>query len=181
MKKPTVRTLSRYLFYVSVVALVLAVLLFQHYMDTRMSQPKTIISGSQFVPNDDMSTWDQKGIDVVAGLNSLLTTLGTAVLGAIGFLLWNVHRKGAQRPHMLSALLGAMCVALSLYFGFVGHLHILWWTETKSFSPGSVIVMWPHMAQFYTLLLGAFFLADFAVYDLSKEDQGERLPKTAGD
>jgi hypothetical protein len=154
-------------FYIVVVALVAAVWLIQRHMDAVTFGPGAIVSSSS---DNSPVQWRQMGLQAVSEMNSLLTTLGTAVLGALGLLLGN---RGADRPrprHLWSAFVSGIAVGISLYFGYVGHLHVLYMIKVEQFDPYSLLYLLPSHSQFYALLVGVFFFADFAVHDLSQEN-----------
>jgi hypothetical protein len=79
-------------------------------------------------------------------------------------------RDGSKVRHMWAAFLGAVGGGLSLYFGYMSHLNLLAMISSKNIDPYDRVYLFSSHAQFYTLLAGAFFFADFAVHDLSKED-----------
>ena len=157
--------IARFGFYVAVIALVAIVWLVQRHMDAVAFGPSTIISSSSGDPNQRQ----QMGLQAVSTMNSLLTTLATALLGALGLLLGNRIRPRPQPRHLWSAFVSAVFVGVSLYFGYVGHLHVLWMIKNETFDPYSLMYILPSHSQFYALLLGVFFFADFAVHDLSEE------------
>jgi hypothetical protein len=138
----------------------------QHYMDVATSSPPdTVISSSS--ANSSPSQWAQLGFQAMADTNRLLTTLATGLLGALGLLLSNKSRDRLPK-HLWSAFLCAMTTTLSLYYGYVGHLHLLGMIYSENFDPfGSASVL-PSHSQFYTLLAGVFFLADFTFHNLIK-------------
>jgi len=65
-----------------------------------------------------------------------------------------------------AAFLGAVGAGLSLYFGYVSHLNLLPMLNYQTINPYDSVYLFSNQAQFYSLLVGAFFLADFAVHDL---------------
>jgi hypothetical protein len=139
----------------------------QRYMDATTFGPNTIFfSSSSGAP----SQWQQMGVQAVSETNSLLTTLATGLLAALGLLLNNPGRNRAKPRHLWSAFLCAVGAGLSLYFGYVSHLHLLWMIKNDTFDPYSIVYILPSHFQFYTLLAGAFFFADFAVHDLNEEN-----------
>jgi hypothetical protein len=159
--------ITRLGFYFAAVALVAIVWRVQHYMDAlTVPPPNTIISS--FSSSGNPNQWQQIGFQAVSQMDGLLTTLATALLGALGLLLVRV-RAGQQPRHLGSAFVSGVFVGLSLYFGYVGHLHVLYMIHTETFDPFSLLYILPSHSQFYALLLGFFFFGDFAVHDLSEE------------
>lgn len=155
---------SRLVFYVAVIVLAVVSWRFTALMNARSLPVGTIIATS----DSTMSPWDDKAMRAYSDMSSLLTTLGTAMLGAVGFLLAN-RRKTSHVPHLWSALLGATCVGLSIYFGYVCHLYLLAAAASRTFDPYNLSTIWPSRAQFYSLLMAVFFFADFAFHDLGGE------------
>src|ERR1700730_12531017 len=152
-------------FYVAIILLVAIVWGVQRHMDVIAFGPNTIISYSPGKPNQ----WQQMGLQAVSEMNSLLTTLATAMLGGVGLLLAKREPARPRPRHLWSAFIIAGFVAISLYFGYVGHLHVLWMIKNETFDPYSLMYLLPSHSQFYALIVGVFFFADFAVHDLSEE------------
>jgi hypothetical protein len=155
-------------FYISVAILALAVWGLQIYAYHRVfSGPGTIFAESSSAPAQ-ASDWQKMSVQVMTDTNRLLITLGTALLGALGLLVGNTMRGGRESPHMWAAFLAGIGGALSLYFGYVSHLNLLAMISNGTFSPYNAVYLFSSHAQFYTLLAGAFFLADFAVHDFKQ-------------
>ena len=157
MPEPTQRSrLARMGFYFAVVLAVLIVWQIQRYMNLKSFGPGVIIaSSSSSTPSasDQMGLqWDQMGLQVVSEKDSLLTTLGTAMMGALGFLLVGGPRTRTRPRHQWSAFVSALCVGVSLYFGYVSHLHVLWMIKSQTFDPYSALYLLPSQGQFYALL-----------------------------
>jgi len=51
----------------------------------------------------------------------------------------------------------------------VSHLNLLAMISNENFTPYDPVYLFSSHAQFYTLLAGAFFFADFAFHELSNE------------
>jgi hypothetical protein len=152
-----IRKSTGLVFYISVIALVAGVWRFQG-------------STTQFfsTPSDAPSEWQQMGIQVASETTRLLITLGTALLGGLGLFLGNINTGGHPPRHLWAALVSAMGAGVSLYFGYVVHLHVLWMINNKVFDPASDLFLSASHWQFYALLVGAFFFGDFAVNNLSE-------------
>ena len=118
------------------------------------------------VPPDD---WQKMSVQAMAQTNGLLTTLGTALLGAVGLLISNKAADCSRPRHLWAAFLAIACGALSLFFGYTNHSNLLYMIEFKNINPYDPGYLYSSHAQFYTLLAGAFFAADFAVHYVSKE------------
>jgi len=168
MEFEAARRLSRLIFYIAaILCAVVAWKLQQHYIGTPQWPADGIISSSE----TDLSSWEAKGIEAASQMNSLLTTLGTAMLGAMGFLLINIHSAHHRPRHLWSALASAVCVGASIYFGYVGYMHVLGATASHRFNPYDQLIKWPSQAQFYMLLLAVFFFADFTFHELTRKEK----------
>jgi hypothetical protein len=161
------RTIARTWFYVAVVILALSVWGIQAYEYHRIYGQPTVFSGTPDTPTP--SDWKKMAVQTMTQTNGQLTSLGTALLGALGLLIGRA-RNGSKFRHFWAASLAAAAAVLSLYFGYMGHLHILSMINTHLVDPGDPVYTFSRNAQFYTLLAGAFFFADFAFHDLSRED-----------
>lgn len=161
------RVLGRIWFYVAVVVLVAAVWGLQVHM-YRLVYQNPIISESAGVP-DKPNDWQKMSMSVMTDTNGLLTTLATALLGALGLMMGRKVSGGAGPRHMWAAFLGAIGAVLSLYFGYVSHLNLLGMITNETFSPYNRLYMFFSRAQFYSLLAGTFFFADYAVHDFNRE------------
>jgi hypothetical protein len=111
---------------------------------------------------DALSALQDKQLSAFLEMNRLLTTLGTTLLGATGFLL-NTRRRGAE-PHMWLGLASALCIGLSIYFGYEAYEDILWMLEGRFFDLSNPEIHWTHAAEFYTFLLGAIFFCAFVTH-----------------
>lgn len=140
-------TIHRLVFYVGATAVVLLVWQVQKH-----------VTGAYFEPLiDSLTPLQEKQLDAFLEMNRLITTLGTALLGAIGFLLVN-GRKEHLRPGALWTALGStVCVGLSLLSGYIVYLGILWMLQSKFFNLNISGILWARQAHFYTFLLGVVF------------------------
>jgi hypothetical protein len=161
------RMFSRVGFYVVVIICAVVAWRFQQHWTTPSWPADGIISSSQA----EMTSWDAKAIDAASQTNSLLTTLGTAMLGAIGLLL--INHSARHRPrHLWSAMGSSVCVGISIYFGYVGYLEVLAATTNHSpINPYNASFLGPSRAQFYALLLAALLFADFTFHELTKKEE----------
>jgi hypothetical protein len=160
-------TFTRTWFYGAVVALVLLVWGVQNYEYHSIYSPGTIFSGTPTTPTPN--DWQKMVTEAMSQTNGQLTSLGTALLGALGLLMGRA-RNGSGFRHIWAAFLAAAGAVLSLYFGYMGHVYILSMINTHSPNPADPVYFFLSRSQFYTLLAGAFFFADFAFHDLSRED-----------
>ena len=115
----------------------------------------------------NLSAVQTKQFDAYLELNRLLTTLGTTLLGAVFFLLFNSSRRLVWKRRRWAAFLGALFIAVSIFFGYVAYLSFILMLQNG--NPLDVTIYMPHWAQqahFYTFLLGVIFLADFIFHNL---------------
>jgi hypothetical protein len=145
-------------FYIGAVALVAGAWLIQSHVLSFASPP-----------SDTPTPWQQMAVQIASETTRLLTTLGTGLLGGIGFLFGKEARASNTLRHSWAALLCALCAGLSLYYGYVVHLNLLWMITYNAFDATSEFFLFPSHAQFYWLLLGGFFFTDFAVFNLWKD------------
>jgi len=127
----------------------------------------------QPIPLDDpqvvvLTQLQEKQLEAFLEMNSLLTTLGTAMLGALGFLLVSRRRDRPGSGDLWPAFLSGAFGGLSLFFGYAAYLGILYMLEGNFFDLGYAPILWSNRAHFYALLLGVFFLGDFATHDFNK-------------
>ena len=161
------RVFARTWFYVAAIALVAAVWGLQIFM-YHLAYTNPIISEVSGVP-DKPSDWQKMSMSVMTDTNGLLTTLATALLGALGLMVGRKVSGGAGPRHMWAAFLAALGAVLSLYFGYTSHLNLLGMISNENFSAYNRLYMFYRGAQFYSLLAGTFFFADYAVHDFNRE------------
>ena len=152
------RRLTRFGYYAAVLFIAAAVLQIQRYSAPFFSSP-----------SDSPSQWQQTAIQVASETTALLITLGTALLGGLGLLLGSRGSDSPKPRYLWCAFSCAMASGLSLYFGYVVHLRVLWMVTSKTFDPTSDFFVIPSQGQFYALLVGAFFFGIFAVHNLRGE------------
>ena len=129
------------------------------------NQPGTIFSQSPETPSkpDD---WQKMSVTVEGNTGALMTTLATALLGGIGWLMFGAP-KAAIRRDMWVGFLAALCAAVSLSFGAISQGHLLFMLSNKNFNPYDPAYVFYNQGQFITLGLGAFLLAGFAFHGQS--------------
>jgi hypothetical protein len=147
-------------FYVIAIALVFAVGLAQTHLIGTYADPWI----------DTLDQLQAKQLDALLDMNRLLTTLGTTLLAATGFILMNGSKRRVHRE-LWAALASGVCVAFSLYFGYLVYLGILWMLREHFFNLSNPHILWPRQAHFYAFLLGVVFFADFAFHYLLEEDE----------
>ena len=110
-----------------------------------------------------------KQLDALLEMNRLITGLGTGLLGAIGFMLINVRKGKGGWLAMWAACASAVCVGLSLFFGYVVYLGVIEVLRYPPFEPDFSAIMWARQAHFYTFLMAVVLFADFAFNNLRGE------------
>jgi hypothetical protein len=123
------------------------------------------VEDSQLSPESQLS----KAVDAYQGMNNLLITLATGILGAMGYLLVNKPKPSYPLVDMWPAILSGVFVILSLYFAYLSYFG-LEFALRYSVALDSDVVNTPRLMQFNTLLLAAIFFADFVMQHLSKAD-----------
>jgi uncharacterized membrane protein YozB (DUF420 family) len=156
--KKTPKT-ARLTFYVAAVAFVLIVALLQTHLTGKYADPLV----------NSLSPVEEKQLDALLEMNRLLTTLSTTLLAAMGFLLIREHKPRAHLE-LWTALASGICVFLSLFFGYLVYLGILWMLGEHFFNLTNPHILWARQAHFYTFLLGVVFFADFAFHYVRQED-----------
>jgi uncharacterized membrane protein len=161
---PKKRTTTRYWFYLAVALIALSVWGLNFYVNKAVNNPGPVL----LTPLSDSQ---KMVVQVLSDTNRQLTTFATTLLGAFGFLLANKARDSSKSRHIWAAFLAAMGGGLSLYYGYMSHLFLVAMVNNEIFNPYDVEYRFLARAQFYTLLAGAIFLADFAVHDLYREGE----------
>ena len=100
-------------------------------------------------------------------MNRLLTTLGTTMLGALGFLLASGSKGQLRSSVRWPALASGDFAGLSIFFGYVASEGILYMLRNQFFGLEAPVILWPHRTHFYALLLSVFFFTDLAIHDLN--------------
>jgi hypothetical protein len=156
-------------FYVSVIVFAAMVWGMEVFLQNRPQVYGAFIS--------ELNPLQEKQLGAFLEMNRLLITLATALLGAIGFFLASTH-KGHYSPRQLwPAVLSALFVGISLYYGYRAYEDIVLMLQPPfpTFDLDGYLISWDRYAHFFTFLLGVFFFADFAFHQLTKEDGREKL------
>jgi hypothetical protein len=122
----------------------------------------------------------QKELDAFLEMNRLITTLSTGLLGALSFILVNRGKEQRGLPGQWTAYLSAICVGLSLFFGYVVYLAIVNMLDNHYFQLFTWQIQWARQAHFYTFFLGVVLFGDYAFHTLRSEDQDERPQPASG-
>jgi hypothetical protein len=138
----------------------------QNYMLQKVADQGPIISSRSLSETYTIPRWEEKAFDAYYAMSGLLITLGTALLGALGYLLINARQAVPQLRHGASAVGSALFAVLSIYFGFLCNESVMARAFSLGFNPYSLDVQYPLALQFYTLLLAVFLFADFSFHEL---------------
>jgi hypothetical protein len=122
------------------------------------------------VPPPDDAAALSKAEDAYAAVGNLLTTLATGLLAALGLFLTSAQKQRDLAGELWPAALSALCVCLSIYFGYISSQNVGWAIEYSIPTLDLPKIQWPRELQFYALLLGVFFFADFVRRDRTKVD-----------
>jgi hypothetical protein len=125
------------------------------------------VSGTVITQLDAVQT---KEFDAFLDLNQQVTTLETALMGGVFYLLFN-SRKGSAWRHRRSALIGSLLVSISIYFGFVSYSYFIVTLQNGNPDPTTGLTRVAQQAHFYTFLLGVIFFANFIFHNLPEENK----------
>jgi hypothetical protein len=157
--------IGRVRFYIGTIVLIAAVLAYQHFMQNRSQ-----VYGPSI---DALTVLQEKQLEAFLSMNQLLIALGTAMFGAMGFLLARNPRPHSAPRELWAAVGSAICVGLSLYFGYKSYDDVLFMLQQSTFDLYGTLVLGDRVAHFATLMAGAFLFADFAFHEMSREDGHE--------
>lgn len=103
-----------------------------------------------------------------------ITTMGTAVLGGVFYLLFSGRKGEAWTKGKAAMVLGSIFVCLSIYAGFVAYSYIIAAVADSIPDPihGSNAYA-AQQAQFYLFLLGVVCFANFIFHNLPTEAKRE--------
>lgn len=119
---------------------------------------------------EKLSELDTKQLDAFNDNSKLLTTLATALIGAVtGFLLQREKSKPLTSGDRRRAVGAWILAAMSLYFGHLTGRQVTWMLRSQFFNLFHDTVWWPARLQFWTFFIAAILLADFVYRSL---DQG---------
>src|SRR5579863_940298 len=155
--------LTRVVFYVAAIGFILAVWQFQARMSGTFIEPLVT----------SLNSLQERELDALLELNGLITTLGTGLLGALGFVLINGGSHNLRPGSKWLAVGSAICVALSLFFGYVVYLGIISMLENTIFDLDIPPIFWARQAHFYSFLLAVVLFGDFAFHTLQAEGTNE--------
>jgi len=123
---------------------------------------------------ESLTQLQENELQAFLDMNRLLTTLGTTMLGALGFLLASGRKDLTGSSVQWPALVSGAFAGLSVFFGYVASEGVLYMLRNQFFDLENPVILWPHKAHFYALLLSVFFFSDFALHGLNREDRRAR-------
>ena len=114
--------------------------------------------------------WQRMSVTVESNTGSLLTTLATALLGAVGWLI-NEDRKTAKskKRNLRWGFLAALCAVLSICSGAFSQGFLVTMLDADTLPHGSTYGLL-NLAQFIFLLVATYLLAGFAFSGLHEEN-----------
>ena len=123
---------------------------------------------------DKLTELQSKQLDAFNENSKLLTTLATALIGAItGFLLHREKNSRLEPGDLRRAIAAWTLAALSVYFGHLTSRQLAWMLQAQFFNLFHATVLWPARAQFWTFFLSAILLADFIYRSVQREQANE--------
>ena len=157
--------LTRMRFYAVVAVVVAMVWAVQKYEYDKIYGVSGLIFSSSPADLSTLSDGQKMAAAAETGRISQLTNLAMALLGGIGWLLFN-FRKEIQSTNVFAAFLASLCAGVSIYFGSARQGDLLFMLSNQSFDPYDPTYSALQTAQLATLLFGAFFFAEFTFLDL---------------
>jgi hypothetical protein len=135
---------------------------------------------------ETVSVWDpsaaaavMKAYDAYAAVNNLLTTLATGLLAGLGLFLANSRQDRCPEQALWPAAASALCVCVSLYWGYISSQNVEWAIEYSIPDLGIPKLQWPRILQCFTILLGVFFFAVFVMRDFANVDSRQGSPNVS--
>jgi hypothetical protein len=162
--------LSEFVFYVVIILVATVSWESQKLMQRLANQQLASQGGIGEEVVEKLTDVQAKQLDAYLELNRLLTTLGTTLLGAVFFLMFNRGSRLVWKRSSWSAFLGTLFISVSIFFGYVAYLFFI--SGLRNGNPDVSVSMphWAQQAHFYTFLLGVVFFADLIFHNLPKED-----------
>jgi hypothetical protein len=108
---------SQFVFYIVVIFVAIVSWKSQAYMQKVAEQQLSSQRAGGWVIVDKLTDVQTKQLDAYLELNRLLTTLGTTLMGAVLFLMFDSNRKLVWKGRWWAALLGVLFVSVSIFCG----------------------------------------------------------------
>jgi hypothetical protein len=167
---------SEFAFYFVVILVAVASWESQTYMQKVAAQQLNSRAAGGWVVVEKLSDVETKQLDAYLELNRLLTTLGTTMLGAVFFLMFDSSRNFVWKRRWWAAFLGTLFTSVSIFFGYVAYLFFISMLRDGNPNVTESTPHWAQQAHFYTFLLGVVFFADFMFHNRPKEDADGSKP-----
>lgn len=156
-------------FYVVVVVVAILAWAGQSYMNHRAEVDLAAQGGIAGQVAERMDGLQAKTLDAFLDVNQQVTTLGTALLGGVFYLLFNSGKGFAWKQRKWAAVMGVLFVAISIFFGYVAYIFVIAALGNGNPDATASKSYWAEQAHFYTFLLGVVFFADFVFHNLPNE------------
>jgi hypothetical protein len=156
-------------FYICATVLAIASWYIQGWIWSKSLPPPNTVLGTATPFSDTI----KQAVEAYLEVNQLLTTLATTVLGALGFVLFRRGAVNVRTPRLWAAVVGALLVAVSIFFGYVAYNFMIAILQTGSIdfaAPTSRPLIISQQIHFYTFLVGIVFLTDFVFHNVRKGD-----------
>jgi hypothetical protein len=127
-------------------------------------EPQSHVYGEEVT---DLNQVEKAQLDAFSSMNGLVTTLGTGLMGALGFLL---ARGGSSHPlrELIPAFVSFLLVGVSLYFGYHAYQDVLYMLDNETFNLTSGQILFDREAHFFTFFAGVVVFTDFALLELGR-------------
>jgi hypothetical protein len=109
-------------------------------------------------------------LTILTTMGSIIISLSTALLGALGFLLFNGPNVKRGLWAKTLAFLSGVSAAISIYFGYLLYQTALELGSLQIFDPTLPVVVWTRRYQFFAFLLAVLLFGDFALDTFFLED-----------
>lgn len=127
------------------------------------------------IESESLTSLQEKQIELFRESNSLLSTLATAAIGAVGALLFNRY-KDDKVPfwQQVRAMATVLFSAVSIYCGYLAHDAVLWMLQNHFLNIATPRMYWSSTIQAWTFLAALIALADFFLRGI------QTRPRSAG-
>jgi hypothetical protein len=102
-----------------------------------------------------------KAQDAYAAVSNLLTTLATGLLASLGIFFTRMTNRRDLARVLWPAVLSALCVCLSVYFGYISSQNVGWAIEFQIPTMNVPKLQVPRQLQFFSLVAGVYLYAEF--------------------
>lgn len=138
----------------------------RYFFDSTDEVPANDAAALRKAANDAAAL--SKAQDAYAALGNLLTTLATGLLASLGVFFTRTKNDSARV--LWPAVLSALSVCISVYFGYISSQNIAWAIESQIPTINLPKLQVPRQLQFFSLVAGVFFYAEFLRRDRTRVD-----------